>query len=149
MGILEHVALGHEFVTDVLKMQFHLKPPGEIDSLWFSYSLSYALLEGASEVLEVPTNDLSSTVAHAEGLLVPEIIIYDNVPGGAGLVARLEEEPVLKACISMALKRVSGKCGCDTSCYGCLRGFRNQFAHQNLRRVPVMEYLDLLLSNWQ
>lgn len=147
-GVLEHVALGHEFVTDILKVQFHLKQPEGMEPLWFAYSLSYALVEGAGEILEVPTNDLNSTVAHADGLLVPEIVIYDNVPGGAGLVARLEEESIIKACLSMALKRVSGKCGCDTSCYGCLRGFRNQFAHQHLRRVPVKEYLELLLSQW-
>lgn len=147
-GMLDHVALGHQFVTDVLKVQFHPKPSDGIAPLWFSYSLSCALVEGAAEILEVPANDLNSTVAHAEGLLVPEIVIYDNVPGGAGLVARLEEETMLKACLSMALKRVSGKCGCDTSCYGCLRGFRNQFAHQNLRRIPVMQYLDQLLTQW-
>jgi hypothetical protein len=148
-GMLEHVALGHQFVTDVLKVQFHPKPPDRIAPLWFSYSLSCALVEGAAEILEVPANDLNATVAHAEGLLVPEIVIYDNVPGGAGLVARLEEETVLKACLSMALNRVGGKCGCEASCYGCLRGFRNQFAHQNLRRIPVMQYLDQLLTQWQ
>ena len=147
-GKLEHTALGHEFVTDVLKIQFHSRQPEGIDSLWFAYSMSYALVEGAAEILEVPTNDLSSTVANAEGLLVPEIIIYDNVPGGAGLVARLEEEKILQASLLMALKRVSGKCGCDTSCYGCLRGFKNQFAHQNLRRLPVKEFLERILLQW-
>lgn len=148
-GVLEHVALGHEFVTDVLKLQFHAEPPKGTNPVWFAYSLSYALVEGAAEVLEIPANDLSATVAHSDVFLVPEIVIFDDVPGGAGLVARLEEESILKECLSIALRRVSGGCGCDTSCYGCLRGFRNQFAHQYLRRVPVMEYLDGMLSRWQ
>lgn len=150
-GTLEQVSLGHEFVTDVLQLQFHPQPENSVDPVWFTYSLAYALVEGAAEVLEVPSADLSATVAYSEQYPVLPIILYDNVPGGAGLVARLEEEEVLKACLESAQKRVSGQCGCDenTSCYGCLRSYRNQFAHQNLQRGPVMNYLEALRSAWQ
>ncbi len=150
-GTLEEVSLGHEFVTDVLHMHFHPEPEDSIDPVWFAYSLAYALVEGAAEILEVPSTDLSATVAYSEQHPVFPIILYDNVPGGAGLVARLEEGEVLKACLKAAQKRVSGKCGCDesTSCYGCLRSYRNQFAHQHLRRGPVMHYLETLLSRWK
>ena len=81
---------------------------------------------------------------------LPPIILYDNVPGGAGLVARLEREEVLKNCLQAALKRVEGACGCapNTSCYGCLRSYRNQFAHQILQRGPVQQYLASVLSAW-
>lgn len=149
-GTLEQVSLGHEFVTDVLQLQFHPEPKGDIEPVWFAYSLAYALVEGAAEVLEVPSTDLSATVAHGEQYPVPPIILYDNVPGGAGLVARLEDEKALKACLEAALKRIGGNCGCDedTSCYGCLRSYRNQFAHQYLQRGPVMRYLEALLSKW-
>jgi len=147
-GTLEQVSLGHEFVTDVLQLQFHPKPDGDMEAVWFAYSLAYALVEGAAEVLEVPSIDLSATVAHSEQCPLPPIILYDNVPGGAGLVTRLEGEEVLKDCLEAAQKRVSGNCGCDekTSCYGCLRSYRNQFAHQYLQRGPVMRYLEGLLS---
>ncbi|WP_376793269.1 DEAD/DEAH box helicase [Thermoflexus sp.] len=149
-GTLEQISLGHEFVTDVLQLQFHPKPGEEIDPVWFSYSLAYALVEGAAEVLEVPSTDINATVAYSQSP-VPPIILYDNVPGGAGLVAHLEREEVLKACLEAARKRVSGNCGCEenTSCYGCLRSYRNQFAHQYLQRGPVMGYLETLLSKWQ
>jgi len=43
------------------------------------------------------------------------IILYDNVPGRAGLVARLESEKTLKQCLEAALKRVGGNCGCAES----------------------------------
>ena len=151
-GTLEQVSLGHEFVTDVLQLQFlYPKPEGDMEAVWFAYSLAYAMVEGAAEVLEVPSIDLSATVAHMGKYPVPPIILYDNVPGGAGLVARLEREEELKACLEAAQKRVSGNCGCDesTSCYGCLRSYRNQFAHQYLQRGPVMRYLEGLLSKWQ
>ncbi len=150
-GTLEQVSLGHEFVTDVLQIQFHPKPEGDIEPVWFAYSLAYAMVEGAAEILEVPSTDLSATVAHSRQYPLPPIILYDNVPGGAGLVARLEGEEVLRACLDAARKRVSGNCGCDenTSCYGCLRSYRNQFAHQYLQRGPVMRYLGVLFSEWQ
>jgi superfamily II DNA/RNA helicase len=150
-GTLEQVSLGHEFVTDVLQVQFHYpKPEGDMEAVWFAYSLAYALVEGAAEVLEVPSTDLNATVAHSEQDPVPPIILYDNVPGGAGLVARLEEEEVLKACLVAAQKRVSGNCRCDekTSCYGCLRSYRNQFAHQYLQRGAVFSYLKESISKW-
>jgi hypothetical protein len=149
-GTLEQVSLGHEFVTDVLQLQFLPEIVGEMDALWFAYSLAFALVEGTSEVLEIPSIDLSATVAHGKQYPVPPINLYDNVPGGAGLVARLEKEKVLMGCLEAALKRVNGNCGCgdSTSCYGCLRSYRNQFAHQYLQRGPVMRYLEALLSKW-
>lgn len=150
-GTLEQVSLGHEFITDVLQLQFSLDPEKGIEPLWFTYSLAFALVEGAAEVLEVPSTDLNTTVAYSEQRAVHPIVLYDNVPGGAGLVARLEEEGVLRECFEIALKRVGGNCGCEenTSCYGCLRSYRNQFAHQNLQRGPVKRYLDTLLSDWK
>lgn len=144
------MSLGHEFVTDVLQLHLHLKPKEEIEPEWFAYSLAYALMEGSAEVLEIPSTDLSVTVANPVQGPIPPIVVYDNVPGGAGLVARLEIEEVLKACLEAAQKRVSGGCGCEvtTSCYGCLRSYRNQFAHQYLQRGPVADYLEMLLSRW-
>lgn len=134
---LENVSLGHEFVTDVLQLQFHPSPQNGADSVSFAFSLAFAVVEGAAEVLEVPSIDLSTTVGHSDPPSLPPIILYDNVPGGAGLVARLEKEEVLKNCLVAALKRVEGTCGCapNTSCYGCLRSYRNQFAHQIRKSV--------------
>lgn len=150
-GTFEQVSLGHEFVTDILKLQFLPKLQASEDSLHFAYSLASALVEGTAAFLEVPPTDLSATVANFENHSVPPIILYDNVPGGAGLVARLENLEVLKECLEFAKNRVSGNCGCDksTSCYGCLRGYRNQFAHPFLKRGPVMHYLEALLLQWK
>ena len=153
-GTLKQVALGHEFVTDVLQLQFCLKPEGKMEPTWFAYSLAYALVGGAisDKALEVPSNDLNATVAYGSGEHpIPPIILYDNVPGGAGLVARLEEKEILHASLEAALARVNGSCGCgdSDSCYGCLRSYRNQFAHQYLRRGPVMHYLKTLLEEWK
>jgi hypothetical protein len=148
-GTLEQVSLGHEFVTDVLQLQFHPSPQNGTNIVPFAFSLAYAVVEGAAEVLEVPSVDLSTTV-HSGQHEVPPIVLYDNVPGGAGLVVRLEKAEVLKDCLKAALKRVEGGCGCapNTSCYGCLRSYRNQFAHEILQRGAVQLYLQSILSAW-
>lgn len=154
-GTLENISLGHEFVTDVLQLQFYLDPPNTVNPVSFGLSLAYAIVEGAAEVLEVPSTDLSAAVTHSIDIhslhLVPPIVLYDGVPGGAGLVARLESEEVLKRCLQAAMERVSGSCGCapNTSCYGCLRHYRNQFAHPLLARGPVKEYLRSILTGWR
>jgi len=150
-GELTRSSLGHEFLSDVLKLRFTETVPEGVDPVWFGYSLAYALVEGASEELQVPATDLSATVAYGGvGSTVPPIILYDNVPGGAGLVARLQEPAVLRSSLQIALDRVSGECGCAEleSCYGCLRHYRNQFAHPHLQRGPVRDYLGTLLSQW-
>ena len=43
-----------------------------------------------------------------------------------------------------------GDCGCgdDASCYGCLRSYRNQFAHPDLKRGPTTQYLDRVIRAW-
>lgn len=150
LGRLEKFSLGHEFITDVLGLRFILPTTNNIpiDPYWFTYSLGTALLEGTSEVLEIPSTDLNVTIAFDTLHQSYQIILYDAVPGGAGLVARLEEKSLLYEVISIGQQRVSGKCGCqeDTSCYGCLRSYRNQFAHQKMQRGPVKEYLSAILA---
>jgi hypothetical protein len=150
-GTLDQVSLGHEFLTDVLRLKFHVTQESDLDPIWFAFGLAYALVEGAAEILEVPPTDLSATVAYATPEdPIPPIVLYDNVPGGAGLVARLEMQDTLGICLDAARKRVSGGCGCDeqASCYGCLRSYRNQFAHAYLQRGPVGRYLETLMSRW-
>lgn len=155
-GKLESYMLGHEFTTDVLLLSFLPRPELPEDGacqnalIWFGYSLAFALVGGASEVLEVPPTDISTTVGHADEASIPPIVLYDNVPGGAGLVARLEDERTLLWVVEAAYRRVNGRCGCgeDDSCYGCLRNYGNQFAHTHLRRGPVKAYLERLLELW-
>ena len=149
-GPLEPVVLGHEFITDIIRLDFLHRPsfPCWGAPLWFAYSLAYALAGAASEVLEVSPTDLNATVGHPEGDALPPIILYDNAPGGAALVTRLEEEHTLTACLKTARTRVDGVCGCgeNDSCYGCLRSYSNQFAHTHLRRGPVHHFLTELLE---
>ncbi len=80
--------------------------------------------------------------------MLPTIVLYDDVPGGAGLVAHIEDPGLFQRSLTQAHSRVTGACGCgeDASCYGCLRSYRNQFAHPHLRRGSVRGYLEQVLG---
>jgi len=54
----------------------------------------------------------------------------------------------LKPVFRASLHRVNGDCGCseETSCYGCLRGYENQYEHEKLTRGGAREYLAWLLD---
>ena len=114
--MLERFSLGHELVTDVVRLQF----PGMRDQ-WEAYSIGYAVLLGAAETLNVPDTDLNVTITGGAKQGETAIVLYDNVPGGAGLVAQLEREAAFSAMLDSSRLRVRGGCGCDSSCYGCLQ----------------------------
>ncbi len=142
-GTLYKLSLGHEFVTDVTRLDF----PGVAD-IWEAYSLAYAVLLGAASTLEVPDTDLNATITGRSSIAGGiSIVLYDNVPGGAGLVANLyEEEDTFIEVLEAAKERVAGECGCDSSCYGCLRSYRNQFAHPDLQRGFALQCLEKALE---
>ncbi len=136
LGTLEPFSLGHELVTDVVRLQFPM-----VHDEWDAYSVAYAVLLGAADTLEVPDTDLNVTITGSDRLGDSAIVLYDNVPGGAGLVAQLEDEGVFDSILHAATVRVQGNCGCDSSCYGCLRSYRNQFAHAHLDRTRALNIL--------
>ena len=134
---LERFSLGHELVTDVVRLQFP-----QLSGEWDAYSVAYAVLLGAAETLDIPGTDLNVTITAGVNPDESAIVLYDDVPGGAGLVAQLERESVFDEMLRNARTRVQGNCGCDLSCYGCLRSYRNQFAHPHLDRMRASEALD-------
>ena len=135
-GTLGRFSLGHELVTDVVRLQF-----SGLQGEWEAYSVAYAVLLGSAETLSVPDTDLNVTITGGVNPGESAIVLYDNVPGGAGLVEQLERESVFEEVLRNARKRVQGNCGCDSSCYGCLRSYRNQFAHPYLDRMRTYDIL--------
>lgn len=137
-GYIETYHLGHEFVTDVLELRFTGLVNARNDELWLS--LLYALLEGASEALGIPRDDINGTLYPYQQSLPPAIILFDDVPGGAGHVHRVAE--ALPETIEAAYARVANcECGEETSCYQCLRNYYNQYHHDKLKRGLVREFL--------
>ena len=140
-GTLDRFSLGHELVTDVVRIRFP-----QLTDQWEAYSLAYAVLLGAADTMDVPDMDLNVTITAGDAPNEAAIVLYDNVPGGAGLVAELGDERVFRRMLAAAQERLGGTCGCDSSCYGCLRSYRNQFAHPYLNRKKALHFLDAVLS---
>ncbi len=75
---------------------------------------------------------------------------FDDVQGGAGHVRRLVLEGALRDVLDESLHRLE-LCDCgsddgDASCYRCLRNYRHQFYHDDLKRGMVIEFLRRVLS---
>jgi hypothetical protein len=142
-GRLYTYHLGHEFLTDVLELRCDglIASRASYDT-WLS--VLYALLEGASETLGIRREDLDGTLYRHNIDLPPAIVLFDNVPGGAGHVRRIAEE--MKEVFLAAWQRVDQcECGEETSCYECLRNFRNQPFHDQLARGLARDFLHELL----
>ena len=75
-----------------------------------------------------------------------DILLYDNVPGGAGHVKRLVEKNAVITSLNAAYVKVSQQC-CDenTSCYNCLRNYYNQTNHSKLKRKYDRDFIESLL----
>lgn len=148
-GRLTAMDLGHEFETDIIKIFF--------ENYWdnrggFWFSLLYGLLEGVSAALQIERLDIDGCLYSITGdLFSPALVLFDDVPGGAGHVARLAAEPeALQEAFRATLKRLQ-RCDCggpegNASCYGCLRHYRNQFCHELLNRGMVIAFLKQLLG---
>ncbi|WP_067599208.1 DEAD/DEAH box helicase [Nocardiopsis listeri] len=143
-GPLAHLSLAHRYETDIVEISFG----GRLDigraSEPVRYSLLYALLEGASSALDISRDDIDgATFRRTPGTMA--LVLFDTVPGGAGGATRIAANfpEVLKA----ALDRVTAcDCGVETSCYSCLRNYRNQYFHDRLRRDAASHALESLLS---
>jgi len=132
---------GHTFTTDVLTIsleKYELAEALTDESFWFS--LLYATLEGASQALGIRRQDLDGCLYPYEGKIA--LVLFDNVPGGAGHVKRIMDKQNLYELFKTALNRVKNcTCGPETSCYGCLRNYQNQFCHEQLKRGIILKFL--------
>lgn len=149
-GNLYQYRLGHNFMTDVLEI--HLAG-NAIDVMAYRndlaekspwWSLLYALLEGASGYLGISRQDLDGTLFYRPNATSPTLLLYDNVPGGAGHVRRINQR--LRGVFEVAAERMSScECGAETACHECLWNFRNQPYHEELARGLALTLLEAAL----
>jgi ATP-dependent helicase YprA (DUF1998 family) len=132
-------------MTDILELRLDgWLAAAEKDDTWLS--VLHALIEGASEALAIARDDLDGTLYWHQLGLAPAILLFDNVPGGAGHVRRIAES--LPQTFRAALERVDrGCCGPETSCYECLRNYRNQAYHDQLKRGQARDFLARVLDD--
>ncbi|GAA1256218.1 DEAD/DEAH box helicase [Pseudonocardia aurantiaca] len=137
-GPLTPYSLAHRYETDFLELAFEplvtlRSTPAELRSA------VYALLEGAAIALEISRDDIDGTV-HRDVTGRPTLVLFDTTPGGAGNVLRIADG--LGDVVDAAVGRVERcDCGPETSCYGCLRAFRNERYHEELSRRAALAML--------
>jgi hypothetical protein len=137
--------LGHHYLTDVLEIIIQGIPRSQHSDPVFR-SFLYALLEGASESQGIRRDDIDGTLYYRTFGESPSFILYDSVPGGAGHVENIKDH-LIDAARAGLRKMKSCNCGEDTSCYNCLRNYRNQQIHDQLQRGYAIKLLELLIPN--
>lgn len=121
-------ALGAAFTSDVLELKFEFDEYRHASNEDWE-SLSWAIYTAAVNALEVPEMEIGATF-YPNDVGSYSIMLYDNVPGGAGHALMLADQcsNILKATYELV---ANCTCGKETCCYGCLCNYYNQ-ARQNL-----------------
>ena len=136
-------------MTDVIRLKFNSNARPfcvceEVDCQGPLESLAAALTVSASRVLGVASGDIASSVTISRTSSVKNILFFDTTPGGSGLSQSIAEklEHVL-----IAAERILESCECesDSSCYLCVRNYRNQSRHEHLSRKKGHELIKELL----
>ncbi len=97
------------------------------------FSVVESIRMGAARVLDMEIEDLQILALGHVGEDRVDVLLYDPMPGGSGLLEQLTErwEEVRLA----ALNLLNGCVGaCEASCIDCLQTYRNRFYHADLDR---------------
>lgn len=141
--IVHYNALGTSFTSDVLEIVFDIE--GALSCANEDWeAVMWALFTAGAKILEVPETELGGTVYENDTHSI-SILIYDDVPGGAGHTRLLDEK--VPELIEEACKVVDGHCGCgeETCCYGCIANYYNQNRQAKLSRGAAKRILHSLL----
>ncbi len=159
------VALSSSKLTDVLLIGIDeddapeglsmgtLTPAGK--GAW--YSLGFLLRGAASRLLEVQTDELDIGIRPLLRANKPwaEVFLADSLANGAGYCSHLGEREVFQSLMEAAQVLVAEfdtekhAANCDSSCYDCLRDFRNMRFHGLLDWRLAADMIDVLLGEFE
>jgi hypothetical protein len=143
--------LGARQVTDALLAEFGFLGPDATNSALVQ-SLGYALLRGGCRILELDSREMG-LLAVPTGSDGSEwgVVLYDNVPGGAGHVRQLLEFPDEWLAEARRVLYVSEAHHrrCDAACLECLLSFDTQTAYSRFGfvRRAALQRLNAALEN--
>lgn len=112
----------------------------DVEDRTVGFSVVEAIRMGAARVLDMEVEDLQILALGHVGEDRVDIMLYDPMPGGSGLLEHLTERWVevraaalvlLDGCVS----------ACEASCIDCLQTYRNRFYHEHLNRHKAAEVL--------
>jgi ATP-dependent helicase YprA (DUF1998 family) len=154
--IFKNISLGTDFISDVFLILFDLKSPvrllpGMMTTDIVLRTVCEALVKAATLLLELEEGEILAeyrpalTSLGAKGEQI-EVYLYDTLAGGAGFSKRamLYKRELIETALSI-LQNCSNDC--DSSCYGCLRSYKNKLEHHLLDRQLGSDLLNYLLHN--
>ena len=138
-------ALGTAFVSDVIELVLDIDGAPAADEYGWE-SVMWAIFTAAAKLLDIPQTELGGTLYENDHGTM-SLLIYDDVPGGAGHARQLSE--MVEKLIQAAYDVVDGHCGCgeETCCYGCIANYYNQSKQADLSRGAAKQILGTLLSS--
>jgi hypothetical protein len=150
-----HIVLGTDFITDIALLSLDVAAPlrlkpGQYPTDVALRTVSEAIAKAGSRMLEIEPGELmaeyrpSLTREGREGLKA-EIFLYDTLPGGAGFATQLVDRGQELLETALELMKACPE-NCDSSCYRCLRSFKNKFEHSLLDRHVGAELLEYLIA---
>ena len=104
------------------------------------FSVVEAIRMGASQILDMEIDDLQIVSVSQPGEEMVDLLLYDPMPGGSGLIDQLlmRWQEVWTAAIEIVERCPST---CETSCPDCLQTFRNAYTHRHLNRRTASDSL--------
>lgn len=150
-----HIVLGTDFITDIALLSMEVTAPlrlkpGHYPTDVALRTVSEAIAKAGSRMLEIEPGELmaeyrpSLTPEGREGAKA-EIFLYDTLPGGAGFSSQLVDRGAELLETALDLMKMCPE-NCDSSCYRCLRSFKNKFEHSLLDRHVGVELLEYLIT---
>lgn len=103
-------------------------------------NLAEGLIAAANISLEMEPDDLQILLL-ADSQDIYDVFLYDPMPGGSGIIDQMIEkwEEIIERGIK-SLVNCSNQC--ETSCYECLKSYRNMQYHDSLNRHRALELLE-------
>ncbi len=151
--------LAHTFHTDVMQIRGGLNvpepmdlhsdnpSPGEIREAkeGIARSICEAIRLAVCEMMEIPENEISATYRWLFGGGL-ELILFDNVPGGAGYSTRISDHAASDIFRYAVGNVLNCQDNCTSSCSKCLRSYSNQAYWESFRRHEAINWLSRLLE---
>ena len=142
-----NVNIGYDFITDMLVLEISLdknKVEVERDGFWLqqaAQSFAEAFRLCACKKLDVEFTELVTGYRFRQNSLgsFVDIYLYDSLSSGAGYAVSVKES-INELFDDM--RKLLGSCNCGSSCYNCLKHYRNQHIHGSLNRYYALELLD-------
>ena len=147
---LRMIHIGHLFKTDVVRIEIPELQYGTYEDHSIALSFLYAFLDGISIAYNIERNDINGLLDLNRNGQSYDVIIYDDVPGGAGYIKRLMNRSAIIEAVKAAKTKVSQNC-CDedTSCNHCLRNYYNQHYHPRLKRKYALQVIRKLQEQFE